>query len=81
MPLLQRIWPHLALLLAMCFWSTSYLAMRIALTALVRDDAGSIVASGETYIDMIPEGSTASFEIPLFTPAASGTLEVHARTW
>ena len=34
MPLLQRIWPHLALLLAMCFWSTSYLAMRIALTAL-----------------------------------------------
>lgn len=53
----------------------------IALTALVRDDAGSIVASGETYIDMIPEGSTASFEIPLFTPAASGTLEVHARTW
>lgn len=34
MPLLQRIWPHLALLLAMCFWSTSYLAMRVALTAL-----------------------------------------------
>lgn len=53
----------------------------IALTALVRDDAGSIVASGETYIDMIPEGSTASFEIPLFSPATSGTLEVHARTW
>lgn len=53
----------------------------IALTALVRDDAGSIVASGETYIDMIPEGSTASFEIPLFTPATAGTLEVHARTW
>ncbi len=53
----------------------------IALTALVRDDAGSIVSSGETYINMIPEGSTASFEIPLFTPATAGTLEVHARTW
>ena len=29
-----RIWPHLALLLAMVFWSTSYVALRIALSAL-----------------------------------------------
>lgn len=29
-----RIWPHLALLLAMFFWSTSYPAIRIALTDL-----------------------------------------------
>lgn len=29
-----RIWPHLALFLAMVFWSTSYVALRVALSAL-----------------------------------------------
>ena len=33
-PAFSRLLPHLALLVAMLFWSTSYPAMRIALTGL-----------------------------------------------
>lgn len=53
----------------------------VAVTALVRDDAGAIAASGETYVDMPAEGSSSTFEVPVFPADASGTLEVHAHTW
>lgn len=53
----------------------------VAVTALVRDDAGAIAASGETYVDMPAEGSSSTFEVPVFPADASGTLEVHARMW
>lgn len=53
----------------------------VALTAVVRDDAGTIVAGGETYVDMAAEGTSSTFEIPIFGNAPAGTLEVYARTW
>lgn len=53
----------------------------VALTAVVRDDAGNIVAGGEAYVDMAAEGTSSTFEIPIFGNAPAGTLEVYARTW
>ena len=53
----------------------------VALTAVVRDDSGAIVAGGETYVDMAVEGASSTFEIPIFGNAPAGTLEVYARTW
>ena len=53
----------------------------VAVTAVVRDDAGAILAGGETYVDIAAEGESATFEVPIFGTAPTGTLEVYARTW
>ena len=53
----------------------------VAVTAVVRDDTGAILAGGETYVDIAAEGESATFEVPIFGTAPTGTLEVYARTW
>lgn len=53
----------------------------IALTAIIRDGSGAIIASGQGYVTTPPEGESTTFEVPFFSDVTSGSLEVYANTW
>lgn len=53
----------------------------LAVSLVLRDDAGAIIYGFDTYVDWPPEGGSRPFSMDVFDPPAYDSFEVYAQPW
>lgn len=53
----------------------------LAVSLVLRDDAGAIVYGYSTFVDWPPEGASRPFSMDVFDPPAYDSFEVHVQPW